>query len=96
MNAFIEHKTGEFTIFVIDPEKVSSMIVREGDVMIYTNNMMFGFGQGSINGTREDGLEIMQKILDWRNAQFDRAEKLKNLLAEDPFEEPLPKLRVGK
>lgn len=88
MNAFIEHTTSTGRTFIMDPERVSLIDIAESTVTIYTNPMMFMFGLSVANGTKEDGLEIMQKILDWRNAQFDRAEKLKNMLAEDPELEP--------
>jgi hypothetical protein len=95
MNAFIEHQINETTRFMLDPDKVVCIVVQENQIMLQTHPFMFSFGAGSIYGTRDQGLEIVQKILDWRNAQFDRAEKLRNMLAEDPLSDPLPQPREG-
>ena len=86
MTAFIEHKTDEFTQLFIDPEKVSSIVTQEHSLTIYLQTMTFSFGVGSIYGDKATGIEVAAKILDWREMQFDRAEKLRNMLAEDPLE----------
>jgi hypothetical protein len=87
MNAFIAHTTSTNVRILIDPERVSAMTHSGTTVYIFTPTNDFAFGTpGAFYGTEADGLEIMQRILDWRETRFIRGEKIANMLAEDPLE----------
>lgn len=91
MNPFIDYTTSTNIRILIDPDRVVTMTHNHSEHRVYINaiNDEFSFGSttGSYYGTEAEGLEIMQKILEWRNDLFKLVEDAKTNIPSENLTE---------